>query len=29
MEAGFGAFGKMPPVGEFLRLNMPGGFVRL
>ena len=29
MEAGFGAFGKMPSVGDFFRINMPGGFVRL
>lgn len=28
MEAGFGAFGKIPALGDFLRLNLPGGFVR-
>ncbi|WP_291737796.1 type VI secretion system-associated protein TagF [Leisingera sp. F5] len=27
--AGFGAFGKMPSVGDFFRLNTPGGFVRV
>ena len=28
MGSGFGAFGKMPDVGDFFRLNAPGGFVR-
>ncbi len=27
MTAGFGAFGKMPSVGDFFRLNSPAGFV--
>ncbi len=27
MTAGFGAFGKMPAVGDFFRLNPPAGFV--
>lgn len=27
MEAGFGAFGKMPAVGDFFRLSPPKGFV--
>ncbi len=27
MAAGFGAFGKMPSVGDFFRLNPPAGFV--
>lgn len=27
MAAGFGAFGKMPSVGDFFRLNVPPGFV--
>jgi type VI secretion system protein ImpM len=27
MGAGFGAFGKMPTVGDFFRLDPPGGFV--
>lgn len=27
MADGFGAFGKMPSVGDFFRLNMPPGFV--
>lgn len=27
MTAGFGAFGKMPSVGDFFRVNLPGGFV--
>ena len=29
MAAGFGAFGKMPSVGDFFRINAPVGFVRL
>ncbi len=29
MGSGFGAFGKMPDVGDFFRLNAPGGFVRV
>lgn len=28
MGGGFAAFGKMPDVGDFFRLNAPGGFVR-
>ncbi|MFC4669155.1 type VI secretion system-associated protein TagF [Seohaeicola nanhaiensis] len=27
MASGFGAFGKMPSVGDFFRINLPGGFV--
>lgn len=27
MTAGFGAFGKMPSVGDFFRINLPTGFV--
>lgn len=27
MAAGFGAFGKMPSVGDFFRINLPGGYV--
>lgn len=27
MAAGFGAFGKMPSVGDFFRINLPAGFV--
>lgn len=27
MEQGFGAFGKMPSVGDFFRVTAPGGFV--
>lgn len=27
MSEGFGAFGKMPSVGDFFRINMPNGFV--
>ena len=27
MTAGFGAFGKMPALGDFFRLNLPQGFV--
>ena len=27
MTDGFGAFGKMPSVGDFFRINMPSGFV--
>ena len=27
MTAGFGAFGKMPAVGDFFRLGPPAGFV--
>ncbi|GAA6197925.1 hypothetical protein NBRC116598_33700 [Pseudophaeobacter arcticus] len=29
MAAGFGAFGKMPDVGDFFRINVAGGFVRV
>lgn len=29
MAAGFGAFGKMPSVGDFFRLTPPAGFVRV
>ncbi len=29
MAGGFGAFGKMPDVGDFFRLNVTGGFVRV
>ena len=29
MTAGFGAFGKMPTVGDFFRLSPPAGFVRI
>lgn len=29
MTVGFGAFGKMPAVGDFFRLNAPAGFVRV
>lgn len=29
MEQGFGAFGKMPSLGDFFRLNTPPGFVRV
>ncbi len=29
MEQGFGAFGKMPSMGDFFRLNTPPGFVRV
>ncbi|WP_232281947.1 type VI secretion system-associated protein TagF [Roseobacter sp. SK209-2-6] len=28
MEGGFGAFGKMPTVGDFFRINAPNSFVR-
>ncbi|MFC6640100.1 type VI secretion system-associated protein TagF [Sulfitobacter sediminilitoris] len=29
MEQGFGAFGKMPALGDFFHLNAPPGFVRI
>lgn len=29
MTVGFGAFGKMPTVGDFFRLSPPAGFVRI
>ena len=29
MEQGFGAFGKMPALGDFFHLNAPPGFVRV
>lgn len=29
MAEQFGAFGKMPDVGDFFRINVPGGFVRI
>lgn len=29
MQAGFGAFGKMPSLGDFFQLNAPAGFVRV
>jgi type VI secretion system protein ImpM len=28
MEGGFGAFGKIPALGDFFRLNLPAGFVQ-
>lgn len=28
MTTGFGAFGKIPAMGDFLRLNLPAGFVQ-
>lgn len=28
MQAGFGAFGKIPAIGDFLRLNLSAGFVQ-
>ncbi|MEL6466890.1 MAG: type VI secretion system-associated protein TagF [Pseudomonadota bacterium] len=28
MTAGFGAFGKIPGMGDFLKLNLPAGFVQ-
>jgi type VI secretion system protein ImpM len=29
MEGGFGAFGKMPALGDFFQINAPKGFVRV
>lgn len=29
MQTGFGAFGKMPSLGDFFQLNAPAGFVRV